>query len=288
MFKKLLKWFLKNPDEFDEKKEELDKMIDEISNHYADNPNVKNSNDRNMEYSENGIHEVLNESSNETGETLNALSELADRCGKTYSFRLLCRTTSKKTIDHFCPDDGLFAPYSVYESITKFFREHGITKYNIEIDKPVFVTANDLKNQIKHKDKHGVFDVNTRVIMRDEYPQIDFGILVSMAVPVYPFKQEETSHYNWLVIDLITSIDVSYTPETGKPIESKELTEFFVEVCKAIIKTASESQVAKDLQYKLPNVLPEKIVDLPFNRSEREVTIYSRYTSVDEAVGNFF
>ena len=270
MLKKLFKWFLKNPDETEEKKEELDKMIDELSNHYAANPNVTNSNDCDMEDSE---------------KDPDVLHELKEEGEEDIPFRMLCKEKYSVTIDNFYPKDGLFAPYSVYESISKFFENHGVKDYKITIENPVFLTANRLKSQIKHKDKHGVFDVITKLVRTEGYPETEFGIISSMSVPVYPFsKTEEADVDNWLVIELSSSIDVSYSSEDNNSISNDELTKFFVEVCKAVIKTAAESNVAKDLQYKLPNVIPEHIMDLPFKKSEREVVISSRYTGIDESV----
>lgn len=274
MLKKLFKWFLKNPDEIEEKKEDLDKMIDELSNHYAANPNVTNSNECDIEDSE---------------KDLDVSHELKEECEEEIPFRKLCSGKYKVVLDSFYPKDGLFAPYSVYESMSKFFADHGVTNYQIDIGSPVFMTANNLKNQIKHKDKHGVFDVMTNLVRTDGYPETEFGIITSMSVPVFPFsKTEEADVDNWLVIELSSSIDVSYSSGKDNSISNDELTEFFVEVCKAVIKTAAESNAAKDLQYKLPNVMPEHIKDLPFHKSEREVVISSRYTGIDESVCKLF
>lgn len=278
MLKKLFKWFLKNPDEIEEKKEEekkedLDKMIDELSNHYACNPDVTNSDDCDMEDSE------------KDPDVLDELEEEDEEDEEGIPFRMLCKEQLTIKIDNFYPKDGLFAQYSVYESMSKFFENHGVKDYKINIENPVFLTANRLKSQIKHKDKHGVFDVITKLARTDGYPETEFGIIASMSVPVYPFsKTEEADVDNWLVIELSSSIDVSYSSEDNNSISNDELTKFFVEVCKAVIKTAAESNVAKDLQYKLPNVMPENIMDLPFKKSEREVVISSRYTGIDESV----
>lgn len=201
----------------------------------------------------------------------------------------LCEAKSIVRIGEDTDEYTMNIPYHAMSAIADDVETLPIKDFKIASSPVVYMVDNSKKDHIIHKNPNGIFDAKYTYIMEKTTGFHEITSEVSVAIPVKPFKIEDSDspYAKWFV--LVVSVVVVASFNAKEPVSPTSIKNTLLYTAKSIFERSMKSELAGILmsgKNQFPNIFPATIDDIKPVSTEEVTTFICSYTTADSRIDN--